>query len=278
MKTIISLSQSQISEFLRCPQLWNLHTAQNWGKPEQDERYYLDEGTIVHAFLEHYYRDSTPLGNIPSKFTGEVKEIWRDFDVTDKYKERPAHLTKDFLFERIKLYVMGKMMRGDWRARENGVEVGFSTVIYEDDQFVFVIEGRIDLITTDNCIVDHKTQSRWANLYMRKVQFVTYAMATGLSHVIANYIMLTKEVNAQTFRTDLVSFSKAELEYWKNYLIEWVFWKIARWEIWQNHGACGGTYDSWPCMFEKVCWEQNEEMRARILRHNFVKIEEHRSW
>lgn len=273
MKTIISLSQSQISEFLRCAQLWNLHSAQLWGKAEVQERHALDAGTIVHAFLEQHYKGNN-FAAAPRHFSPETKELWEGFDERE-YKGRPKYLTRDFLFERVKMYIMGRTLQGDWKAKD--VEVGFSTVIFENDQFVFVLEGRIDLLT-EGMIIDFKTQSRYSNLSKRKIQFITYAMATGIPHVMIQYIMLTEKVDNHTFRTDLMSYSRAEMEYWKNYLIERVFMKIAKWEIEPNHGACAGTYDAAPCMFENVCWETDEDMRSRILRQNFVQIEEHRSW
>ena len=105
------------------------------------------------------------------------------------------------------------------------VEVGFSHKLYEDENRLYILEGRIDLLgqIANNCTdgwADHKFQSRERDLYLKSIQFRNYSMVTGLSIGVVNYIRFAKKVEKdKTFKRSIISFSRLEIEAWRQNLI-----------------------------------------------------------
>ena len=166
------------------------------------------------------------------------------------------------------------------------VEVGFSVILYEDSEYLFIIEGRLDLITEVNEVtfwVDHKSQERFATLYRFKPQFMTYALATKLPGII-NYIGLQKELqNNSLRRTELITFPKWRLDAWETYLISNVFIPLAKTlalnkGFQSNYESCGGSFDSYPCQFTEICECGSEEMKEQVKKFKYVEIERWKPW
>lgn len=284
MKTIISLNSSQIKQFLSCNMFWNLRSAQGLGTINETRKDALDWGTLVHYVLEHYYRarwKSDGLEEATEAMKFRDKRVPKDdtLSINDIWNLYPDK--QEFLLTRMKQYLGMKAMMGrDWRPKyENAVELGFSTSIYEDDTFIFALEGRIDLLESEGAIVDHKTQSRLSFLSLHRPQFYVYCLGAQTDRFIINYFMLTEKFESKwTFRVEGDTYRKSVLDYYRNYLITNVFAKIAQWKIEKNHGACAGVYDANECMYTSHCFEPSEEVAESILRHKFVKIQPRRSW
>jgi hypothetical protein len=149
------------------------------------------------------------------------------------------------------------------------VEVGFSEVIHEDTDNLFVLEGRIDLLANlqgIECVVDHKFQMRRHQLYPKSVQFRNYALVAKKLLFIVNYIRLTKSVDKDTLVRELVNFTVPELLAWKLKLID-IFHRIKRakqlgdsgGQPEQNFGACPGRFN-YSCYFTHLCEEPNKEI------------------
>lgn len=147
------------------------------------------------------------------------------------------------------------------------VEVGFSHKLYEDDNRLYILEGRIDLIgqIANNCPdgwADHKFQMRQRDLYLKSIQFRNYALVTQKSIGVVNYIRFAKKVEKDvTFKRAIISFSRMEMESWKNQLTR-IFHQVeAQVESWNkqedtiqthNWSSCSGKY-GYPCDYTDLC-------------------------
>ncbi len=163
------------------------------------------------------------------------------------------------------------------------VEQGFSYELLNNESYLFVLEGRVDLMGTLSGytgFMDHKFQSRERSLYDRSIQFRNYSLATGLSFGIVNYIRLHKEVKATTLERQLIWFTPQEREAWKLELIG-IFKRIAHdmqsGEFPKRRNSCEGKF-GYPCEFTKVCDEPLVQVGEAIKQMHFVKREEWKPW
>ena len=167
------------------------------------------------------------------------------------------------------------------------VEVGFSEKVYEDDSYLFILEGRIDLIgRLRNCsvFVDHKSQERKRNLYEQRIQFRNYAWATKQLFGVINYIRLTKTVDASTYQRVITTFNTYDIEWWHIELIN-IFKKVANaldkyeltGEFEHEWSACEGKY-GYPCNYTQLCNEHSRITRNALIRQFYEKRKEWRPW
>jgi hypothetical protein len=159
------------------------------------------------------------------------------------------------------------------------VEVGFSHKLYEDQDKLYILEGRIDLLgqIANNCEfgwADHKFQSRERSLYLKAIQFRNYSLVTGLSIGVINYIRFAKKVEKdKTFKREIISFSRAELISWESELIR-IFAKVQNFIVNQqfpwflddsrNWSACAGRF-GYPCEFTKLCENFNQPQLIQLI-------------
>jgi hypothetical protein len=161
------------------------------------------------------------------------------------------------------------------------VEQGFSYELLNDRDYLFVLEGRIDLIgTISNQLIwmDHKFQGRRHDLYKKNIQFRNYSLATNLTMGIVNYIRLHKEVTKDTLQRDIVSFGPRERMLWREELIE-IYKHIAADRAYarKNRGACAGRFGI-PCEFTKIC-EESELVTIEAVKNTYYKKrEEWKPW
>jgi hypothetical protein len=181
----------------------------------------------------------------------------------------------------------------------NHVEVGFSHLLYEDDQRLYILEGRIDLIGSiaANCPdgwADHKFQMRARDLYLKSIQFRNYSMVLEKAIGVVNYIRFTQKleigrnVKNPTLKRDLISFSRAEMLWWKSECIS-MFSKVENYvnhegEYMERHsgrnwGACSGKF-GYPCDFTPLC--ENLPFGQQLVQikqdQDFIVKPEWRAW
>jgi hypothetical protein len=151
---------------------------------------------------------------------------------------------------------------------ENHVEVGFSNIIYEDSENQFILEGRIDLIAKwqqlEAVFVDHKFQAKTYYLYPKTIQFKNYALATGITTGVINYIRTAeKSKEGLLLDREILNFNQIELAAWQKRVVQ-IFFRVKKAlqssqnngknEIEHNWNACNGmrlTYDKNKPQF---CW------------------------
>ncbi len=301
-KTILILDSSQIDTFLTCPTQWYYGYKRRLIPNNARENTPMDMGTYGHKLLEIYYKNKQSLGHIEALSLAFKYDIdketckcshGRNQHKRDQYAEIGLDLKESCTsvgcackdFEGIE-FPLSAADRGfvcdrvlDYTSFEgisipeliptspDHVEVGFSHKLYEDDNRLYILEGRIDLLgqIANNCPegwADHKFQSSARDLYLKSIQFRNYSMVTGLSIGVVNYIRFAKKIDKdKTFKRAIISFSRIEMDAWKDNLIR-VFSKIEdtliqnNWydqtDAFRNRAACSGKF-GYPCDYTALC-------------------------
>lgn len=275
-KLIIRADNSQINTFTSCPRKWyytNILNLQSKGlrKPA------LDKGTIFHTLLDFFYRKI----GLGASFDEAYKYSIETFQKNFKAGLIPTDLTADeikFLASRFYHYYSYYSVQGDYKPLtimgRPQIEVGFSVTLLENSYSLFVLEGKIDMITDQHFFVDHKTQSRFYDHYQYDTQLLTYGIATGCTKAVYNYIGLQQKVDPDTFRRLPHGFSKEKLLQYREYLII-TFHKMAAC-IQQNtfpteYTSCAGKYGT--CQFHLIDEPTNSEERKMNLLAHFTNTQ-----
>lgn len=282
-KYTLALDASQIKQFDFCNLSWAYLYRENLVKSGLKTEA-LDKGTYIHLLLELYYkrRIEFPNEDIYNSAGLVIADVQKNYAEPFNF----PHELHQFLCTRFIQYI------GYWAGRDispigtpdnPAVELGFSKILYEDDNVLFIVEGKIDLIQSTSgaiCIVDHKSQDRESHLYYYRPQMLTYDWATGAEYGMINYFGLQKEFKeGKTFRRDTMHFPKWMIQRWEKYLLN-IFWtiykmdssnewieqgthkKITNEETFQrNLTSCAGAFESNPCMFTDLCEIESDEMR-----------------
>ncbi len=314
-KITLVLDSSQISTYLNCPQKWYNQYVRRIipiGIPTSSEP--MDAGTYIHKLLDIYYveraKGELNLNSILLKCLsydpdndicecGCIAEYHKNISSLNlnectrcnkclKYRPHPFPLpleTRTKVRDRFKDYV------GKWNTNEfiplspKHVEVGFSEPIYEDSENLFVLEGRIDLLSTLQglkVMVDHKSQMQIHWLYPKSVQFKNYALVSKCNTVIINYIRLHKQITPDTLVRDVVTFNQFELQAWKKELID-IYFRIKKdllnksfdknWDSCKGFGKTFNKNEPKYCHYDNLCTEFNSQMLA-IKERTLYKIQE----
>jgi hypothetical protein len=157
------------------------------------------------------------------------------------------------------------------------VEKGFSKILHEDDENLFVYEGRPDLIAEANgkrIAVDHKTRSASHSIYEHNNQVLGYLWAGQATCFVYNYLTLTKTPK----------FERAPFEFYESQIQAWVentretFFRIKADVVnsqFLKTLQCQTKYGV--CDFAPVCEQPKDSVKLHILNSNFKK-RNYRSW
>jgi hypothetical protein len=317
-KQTLILDSTQIDAFLTCPQLWDYGQKQRLspatGAPTGEA---MLMGTYGHKLLELYYKAKAE-GKSQVQAIGAAEEFDPDretcecnkpefdeyHDFTTAIAERPLDIDikyhpfkpKPFPLEKPKRYeVLQRFREYSYTYTTNDieplssahVEVGFSHLLYEDSERVYILEGRIDnigKISGQQVWQDHKFQLRARDLYKKSIQFRNYSLVMyetmGICTGIVNYIRLTKGITKDTFKRELTQFNGLELKLWKTELIV-IFNKILDAQnsngYKQNWSACSGKF-GYPCDFTPLCEEYNADIVKAKKQQLYTVREEWKPW
>lgn len=328
MKTLI-LDSSQIAQYLTCPSKWHFGSQLHLEPAEfKESKVAMNMGTYGHKLLEVYYKFKH-LG-IP-----KASEIALDYPI-DKEVCRCGHGTEhhpepheyqdgckviscmcekfepmDFpLSTEDRLTVTNRFI--DYTAYEGYVvphmtakspdhlEVGFAEEIYKDDNYQFILEGRIDFIgsISDQAPIawaDHKFQTKGSYLFNKSIQFRNYSMVQDLTIGAINYIRLADKLVLRqepkkylTFERDVISFSRAELRAWRSNLAH-IFKDVQdamdkdEWlnpdDSYRNRSQCGVGWGGHHCAYAKLCNEfVNPELIKIMMDTEYRKRPVWRPW
>lgn len=284
---------------MTCEHKWNYaynERLEKWNAKKKA----LDKGTFVHKLLEMFY---TLRAFDPD--TERQKHCALILDLFKQGKLGEAHgLDKDeiaFIFNRFFQYVTF------WTAYDfvpsvrngiPGVEIGFSKILYEDPFKLFVVNGKIDLLSKTNwngypCVIDNKTQEKISTYYGYKPQFRTYCWATNFNWAVVNYFKIDKVYKEEeTFRRQFIYISDEENKWWGKKLralFEHLYDIMFRHGITStkeltvkmlqdNPSACGGMWETNPCYFASICEERNESIKKLIVQQYYYKKAEWIPW
>ena len=290
-KFILTLDASQVFLYQTCALQWFYRYKENLAL-DAEQAVAPDKGTLIHELLSIYYNLKLEQPKESHIYLGDlaIQKFKREAFTKILFPQDDGTL-EDFLCQRFALYV-SRWLNDDFTPLKDGIEVGFSHLLYEDSEVKFILEGRIDLIhkIQDNllCFTDHKTQSKRAYLYHYTPQFKTYALVTGFEYGMINYFGLQEDKSNKLlrsndlFRRELIYFKPAMLDEWREKLIT-TFTEIysiltanmtgspeelfyAR----RNDSACQGFYN-YPCHYTALCEEHNWEMKQRIKAFKYLK-------
>lgn len=175
------------------------------------------------------------------------------------------------------------------------VEIGFSKKIYEDNERLYILEGRIDFMgqIADNVPIgwaDHKWQLRETSLYLKTIQFRNYAMILECPLGVVNYVRLAKKFEkGKTFERAIISFSKMEMNWWRDRVIE-LFRRVEvattggliesnfpeKWQWYQENdslrhrSACSGKF-GYPCQYTPICENSFNPQFVKIIEQTDFK-------
>lgn len=155
------------------------------------------------------------------------------------------------------------------------IEQPFSYTIYEDDDYIFLHEGIVDLVIADvnikMAVVDHKSSSRNSYVSSMSNQFKGYARAFSCPNMIVNKIGFQKTLPpAQKFVRSLMSYPQSVIEEWEQKVIR----RMKRYAMMLNDPvamdeANETSCDKYSgCVYRSVC-EQSPQVRENLLLANF---------
>ncbi len=232
----------------------------------------LESGSMNHDFLETYYLSLKDGLEFQAALDAAYK---RGLETAATLESVPVEETE---WELESLVRYARYHRFDnWEPLE--VERSFFIKIYEDDEIIIYLAGKIDLIVNTQNLrrvpVDHKTYSRWMDPNKANNQFLFYAIATESSYLIVNRIGLQKTLSDQErFRRVILSYTKTFLAREKQNIIWWIrdnhkfYLETGTWPL--NRTSCdkfGG------CDFRPICNAEDEQSRQFVIDSQFVKGE-----
>ncbi len=311
-KQTLILDSTQIDAFLTCPQLWNYGQKQRLtpctGAPTGEA---MLMGTLGHKYLELYYKAKAE-GKNQVQAIGAAESFDPDGECkncnnyVDKHHDGFCDInsltdcntfeSKTFPLEKPRRYeVLQRFREYSYTYTQKDiepispahVEVGFSHLLFEDSERVYILEGRVDLIGKIGDMplwMDHKFQLRSRDLYKKSIQFRNYALVMhetmGITTGLVNYVRLTKSITKDTFKRELTQFNSLELAQWKKRLIgiyDWIC-MASEHDIYQmNFSACSGKF-GYPCDFTPLCEEYNQDIVKAKKTQLYTIREEWKPW
>jgi hypothetical protein len=239
-KTIIEFSASTLDQFQKCEQNYKYSVVDRL-EPHLKATP-LDKGSLAHVILEQYYKE---IITGKDKNSAHLEAIERGRDEAPKTQLIQSDI--DQVISTFRRYHV-KYQNDSWIPL--GVEEPFYKPIYEDDNFIIVIRGKIDLRVevlphSKVSIVDHKTGDQNKKISPLSNQFEMYCIATGANEVVRNFIGWQKDPD--------LNFSRKPIPYSKEYLDEarkqLVYWGI---RMYSAEIALGNkTYE--PAMTKSNC-------------------------
>jgi hypothetical protein len=159
------------------------------------------------------------------------------------------------------------------------VEKGFSKILYEDKDHLFIYEGRIDFIgkfpnDPAKFWVDHKTEARKEELNPDSNQFLGYSWALGTTNGLINYIgFQTGKSPDEAFRRTIVTHHKELIAEWHEQTIH-AYFRLANLHrhsyYTKNRSQCK-PYACQPCMYHELCHQANPRKVAALISQDFEK-------
>ena len=209
IEVILDASQLEVVE--ACPYKWYLDHIQNLTTKRTNPN--LSTGSFYHEVLKFYYSaGSRPLSNGLADTIRFASQHALSCKAPEVRKDPKFHL------DRLRSYFITNLAEDD-TSEIIAVEKGFSTLLYEDSNVRYILEGTIDLVSIERStgltVTDHKTQSRTYDKYEYNHQAMNYLAFTGAKYFRYNYIGLQDKQNENTFRRPIFIPSPGMLDQWK---------------------------------------------------------------
>jgi len=225
------------------------------------------KGTLIHSSLEAYYRAVIQKEPRSNCVKAAVETIRSESEKTSLSSENKAHLLNTII-EYLAYYANDTY-------EPVGVEDPFSYELFEDENLVILLEGKIDLRMqriqgeeTVPFIFDHKSRGRDTTPQFLNNQYMAYALATNTPNVVDNQIGLQTSLKSKDkYKRRILTYSPEQLEEFAEIAISWVLLfdaSVQRNQFLPNYTHC------YQCDFSQVC-ESSKEFRLEKLERFFVK-------
>jgi hypothetical protein len=263
-KIILTLDSQGLTAYQRCPCLYNYSIKENRGTPRLSEA--LVKGSSIHSILEFYYASRISKRPISDTLLELINLKFAEFT-----KELPSEDIQ-VIIPRMTQYIT-HYQDETWVPLKT--EIGFSKILYEDENHQFIYEGKIDLLVNVqqvNAFVDHKSQSWHLNLPPDSNQFLGYAWATGFSLGIINYINLApSKAPRYAFRREICNYPTNLVSEWRDSAIETYLLltdSLKKSRFQKQRSGCLGPYGL--CDFHQVCHQTNSNVIDGMLERDFI--------
>jgi hypothetical protein len=270
-KTVLILNSHSLSNFQRCEDLYKFRDLIHIVPVIQNNK--MERGSIVHKYIQlHYQNKIRPKASIEKLLNNAF--FWRDY-IAKRLKVDPkeAYLVYSACMQYREVYKTETWI-------PLAVEKGFSFKLYEDGDYLFLYEGRPDLVALNSyedhslIVSDPKTESARRSLYEFNNQAMGYCYCLNASKFVYNYITFTKEIQ---FRREPFEFTKEQLAKWYSNTIEWYMRIedalrkrkfVPSWQCSTQYGVCD---------YHKICEQTSDVVKLSTIKALF-KVKEHRSW
>lgn len=271
-KFTLILNSHSLTSFQECEERYK-YSALIGIEPLMQKKYF-EKGTIVAEWAQLYYYNKI------KPRTSFERALVNPMTWTTRIAKRLGCSSKE-AFE---------VFRGCFLYREHwknetwvplAVERGFSKVLYEDEQNLFVYEGRPDLVCLDNrgsktlVVSDLKTQAQQYSYYQCNNQAFGYLWNFSGANFVYNYIKFT---NTPEFRREVFQYSQTQLEAWVSDTTEWFF--RVKHSLQSNHFLKSLNCQSrWGlCDFHHICEQPRDDMKLAVIRSRYKTRKLYRSW
>lgn len=296
-KITLRLDTSQIVQALKCPAYHNFVSVQNLA-PKYANRVALDRGTVMHGLLQRYYQKIWEREVWPSAMSYSVScltelKMGMKLDMND-YKlilMRFSDYCVKYHKESVQVATVNIPDEKGVIRKRPALEIGFSVPILDSEEYYFVLEGRIDMVTVmSGCDViwDHKAQGRAYNLYGHSIQMLNYALAVGTNMTMYNFVRLHQAIQNNTFDRKLKYIPMWLQERWRAKLIA-TFTAISKFRS-RNEStddiidscfpnqSCNDIGFGKICPFVSVCEEQIPSVREAVIQANYEERKQWQPW
>lgn len=230
---VLQISDSQLSEWYNCQRKYNYSKVERLrligGKPD-----YMQTGSVVHKFLEVFYKNGIP------KEDGTVMSYSDRIEIALDEGQKFAIMSKDIDLpgEEIQFLKDRFVSYADWYKNDAwkivAVEQHFTVELYrtedteEEEGIQILWDGIIDLLIEepgfDGLIpVDHKSSDSFKSIRHPSLlsgQFIGYAVAMDTTKVVENKFGLQKSYGPdKTFIRHPITFDQQVLEEWKGWTV-----------------------------------------------------------
>lgn len=271
-KKCLVLNSHSLSSYQACPEAYHLGTVQNLESREFYKPF--RRGSAIAEIMEVYYkavRDKCLTAKLVLELAETVFVNAPELEMADK------NLIVTRFLQYYKFY-----QNCTWQPIAMEVEAAFSRIIHEDEKYIFIYEGRPDLVVrlsnrdSTILVVDHKMQSRKTELYHHTNQGKGYCWALGARFFVYNIFgFIETGKPADWFRRPSTSFSPEQIELWKQDTIKW-YYKIAEDEEYQRSWQCEKKYGL--CSFHKLCEQAHLPNVVQGIKERLYKPREYQSW
>jgi hypothetical protein len=218
-KITIVMDATMLDTLQACP--FKFHLRHNLNRVPFSKAEALDRGDLMHYAKEPYYLALKKGLSWPDALAAGIIGLRVRAAEESELSSQEIDVLVAAFQENVTLW---KAM--DVSLRVEAVETPFSFVLYEDDNFRFVMAGKIDLLFSNerytNCPMDTKTYSRAFPLRRSTNQFCCYATATQSNYLFVDRVGLQSSLKPQDKHKRVpLSYDKAILDEWKEDTIKW---------------------------------------------------------